>query len=454
MRKSVSLGLVLVGYIVLGLAIPTYAIEYGGFGIRPAYPRPDNPRTESIFVHTTKPGETIEEGVIVANNTKETKSVLLYATDSTPSTDGGFACEQFSDEKDNVGGWITLEKTELTLAPVTSQTVKFTIKVPDNPPVGENDGCVVVQEKKADSAGVGSGVNLAIRSGLRVALTVEGEIHRSLEFVKLDLLRNTLDTGKKVTVLKPAVKNTGNVSVDADVNITTRYWTGWKLIQQGGQYPIFAGRTSEWNFELPSSFWGGVMIASSSVSYDPSLQAEVGKNTAGELKKIRGPVKFFWLMPTLWGFVIELLILLIVLAALFLLWLDAKRKKWMRQDWEQYKVKQGDNIVGLGKQFNVNWKLIAMRNKLRAPYILEPGLMLFVPGSETAPMPSKKSFPSGSSHKKLITVLADKGDTLSDIAKYAGISVSELAHLNKIRRVTGYKIKPGQEFIIPDPDVT
>lgn len=33
-----------------------YAIEYGGFGGRPAYPRADNDRTESIFIHTLEPG--------------------------------------------------------------------------------------------------------------------------------------------------------------------------------------------------------------------------------------------------------------------------------------------------------------------------------------------------------------------------------------------------------------
>ena len=34
----------------------SFAIEYGGFGGRPAYPRADNPRTESIFIHTLEPG--------------------------------------------------------------------------------------------------------------------------------------------------------------------------------------------------------------------------------------------------------------------------------------------------------------------------------------------------------------------------------------------------------------
>lgn len=37
------------------------AIEYGGFGGRPAFPREDNARTESIFIHTLEPGITQKE---------------------------------------------------------------------------------------------------------------------------------------------------------------------------------------------------------------------------------------------------------------------------------------------------------------------------------------------------------------------------------------------------------
>lgn len=37
------------------------AIEYGGFGGRPAFPREDNARTESIFIHTLDPGAVQKE---------------------------------------------------------------------------------------------------------------------------------------------------------------------------------------------------------------------------------------------------------------------------------------------------------------------------------------------------------------------------------------------------------
>lgn len=40
---------------ISSFSLSVEAIEYGGFGGRPAYPRADNPRTESIFIHTLEP---------------------------------------------------------------------------------------------------------------------------------------------------------------------------------------------------------------------------------------------------------------------------------------------------------------------------------------------------------------------------------------------------------------
>lgn len=135
-------------FFALIVSLPASAIEYGGVGGRPAYPQPGNPRTDSIFIHTLEPGTEQKEGVRIVNNTKEIKTLILYASDSTPSTGGSFACEQFSEPKDDVGAWITLDKKEVTLEPATNVIVPFVISVPENADVGEHNGCILIQEKK------------------------------------------------------------------------------------------------------------------------------------------------------------------------------------------------------------------------------------------------------------------------------------------------------------------
>jgi hypothetical protein len=101
MQKSTFFQLALVSCLLLFSHL-SFAIEYGGSGGRPAYPNPDNKRSESIFVHELEPGTEKADGVRVINNTPDKKTFIIFSADSTPSTDGAFACKQFSEEKKDV----------------------------------------------------------------------------------------------------------------------------------------------------------------------------------------------------------------------------------------------------------------------------------------------------------------------------------------------------------------
>jgi hypothetical protein len=353
-----------------------FAIEYGGIGGRPAYPQADNPRTESIFIHTLNPGETQEEGVLVVNNTAEQKTMLVYAVDSTPSTGGAFACEQLSQTKDDVGAWITLEKSEVTLESRKSELVPFTIIVPENASVGEHNGCIVIQEKLAKPEGE-SGVSLSFRTGMRVVITIPGELERKLEIVGFNVARK--NDGNGSFLLQPTVKNLGNVSIDANIQVVTRYFFGSAYITHGGQYSILRGDTSDWNFELKKPFWGGWYHSSFFVEYDENSEAGVGENSGKKLTRLKGPSVWFFSFPTAAGLAIEAAVLLLIAFGVFLFWLSQKRKNWMKKNWVEYKVKAGEDIKTLAEKFNVSWKLLAKTNKLKAPYALKLGKKIKVP---------------------------------------------------------------------------
>lgn len=442
----------------------TQAIEYGGIGIRPAYPRTDNPRTQSIFVHTLEPGSVTNEGVEVVNNTQQEKRLKVYSTDGTASNDGAFTCKQLSAEKEGVGAWIALEEEEVTLPPLSSKIVNFTINVPEDPLVGENDGCIAMQEIKevVEGADKQSGVQLSLRTGIRVALTVPGDLRKGVDLLALSVTRN--DNGKYV--LHPAVKNNGNVGLDVDIQVITRYWTGYKFFENGGGYTLLTRKETKWNYEIPNSFWGGVMISRLYGSYDPNVDTEIGQSHDFNKILVKGPFKLFWMMPSLWGFVIELLILLSLLGLGFLIFLKRKQMAWMKKDWKAYKVKKDETIMTLAKKFNVGWHLLAVKNRIKAPYILVPGDNIWVPSDadKLAVEPVKKDWLAGLKmfkrkpvdttprERKMITVEADAGDTIKDVAVWAGISLREFKKLNNITKAGNFKAKPGQEFIVPDPD--
>ena len=362
-------------FLLSALSSNAFAMDYGGIGVRPAYPQEGNDRSQSIFVHTLNPSEVKDEGVLVVNNTADTKTLLVYAVDSTPSTDGGFACKQISESKNDVGSWITLDKEEVTVEAGKNVLVPFKIRVPSNAAAGEHDGCVITQEK-LEKSGVTSGVSLSFRTGLRVAITIPGDVVRKLQVTDFKVLPK--DDGSFIMQLK--ARNPGNVSIDADIGVVNRYFFG--LVNgetYGGQYSILREDTKDWNFELPKPFWGGWYRASYSIKYDDSKDAAIGVVTGAKLTELTGNSDWFYSPPTNTAKMIEITFLLFVIFGLFLLGLSFKRKIWVRKSWIDYEIVADETITSVAEKFDIAWKILAKANKLKAPYELKPGEKIKVP---------------------------------------------------------------------------
>lgn len=339
------------------------ALEYGGFGGRPSYPRQDNPRTESIFIHTLEPGTNKKEGVTVINNTNDKKTFIIYGADSTPSSGGAFACEQISEKKEDVGLWINLSKKEVTLNPASNEIVPFTINVPKTASVGEHNGCILIMEKKAASKDQ-AGVSLSTRVGLRVAITIPGEMVR-----KLEILGFTIKFQNGIYTLQPRVKNTGNVSIDTDVKVVTSHWFGKSISVKGGQYPVLRGDISEWNFEIKKPFWGGLYRSKLLISYDADSKATVGLNTDAKMTAL-GKSAWFFSLPTFLGFILELAFVALVVYFKNKLKQNKKNQEWIKNNWVEYIVEPNESIQSLATKFNIPWKSLAKVNNLKPPYVL------------------------------------------------------------------------------------
>jgi len=304
---------------------PVYAIEYGGIGGRPAYPRVDEPRSESIIIHNILVGEVIQDGITIINNTTFKKTLLIYATDDTPSTDGGYACKQLSEPKVKVGTWITLEKSEVTLNPGTSELVKFVINVPAVLDVGEHNGCLVVQEKL--EASQAAGVNLSLRTALRILLTVPGDVIRLLELTSFEVI----DRSATTILLKPMVTNKGNISVDATINVNVTNSITREIITYGGGYSVLTNNPLVINFEFFKPLFGGFFYTQAIVSY----------NNGQTDNQIFSDIITFFVWPQLLGWVYIILIILpIVLFIIFLIYKKKRKKnqKVVRKKRPRYKI--------------------------------------------------------------------------------------------------------------------
>lgn len=112
---------------------------------------------------------------------------------------------------------------------------------------------------------------------------------------------------------------------------------------------------------------------------------------------------------------------------------------------QTYIVQKGDVLGRIASKFDVSTKRLIEMNNLANPDVLFVGQELVVPagGGAASVAPVKKST---SSVKKGGTYEIQKGDTLSEIAVAAGVSIADLCSLNNI---SPDKIFAGQKIFIP-----
>jgi LysM repeat protein len=355
------------------LAAPVAAVDSGGIGGKPANPRADNPRTQSIFVYELKPGARTSDAVKVINNTESTKTLLVYAVDSQVSSGGAFACAQKVDTPVSVGSWIKLAKQEVTLKPNSSENVGFVLNVPKTASAGESNGCIVIQDAQQVPVQQGDGITLSFRTALRVAVTVPGKITKGLSFTNLVVTNPQPGTLRMTTGLK----NGGNVSLDTNLDVRVKTLFGTTAQRAGGQYPVLANSEASFNFEVPKSFWGGWYMAQAKASFNPDLASSLGE--AGSTKTINSQAVRFFIAPKPLALAIELVgLALIAGATLYILRLRRKLRK-LHASSKVFVVEKGDTLQSLAEEYHVSWKDIARLNKLKPPYHLKPKDRIKIP---------------------------------------------------------------------------
>ena len=371
--RNVLAGLLAIG-IVLAMPAAAFA-ESGSIGGRPAQPDPSNSRTKSIFVKTIAPGTTVNDVVEVVNNTNVKKTIAVYATDSVVSSGGAFACAQMADGSNNVGKWITLSQSLVEVAAYESAKIPFTIAAPANAEPGEQNGCINIQEQK--NTEFQSGVALSFRTAIRVAILIPGDVKKEITPQGLTIVEKS-----DKLVVSPSVKNTGNVSVDADITTVVRSLFGTVQSTQTSTFPVLRSELTNWNFEMGKPFWGGLYNASFNATYDASTNF-IGDTTNKQPKTIDGQTRLIFVTPSLVAFLIEFIIFVGIIVGAYFLYRYLVHKKNVKT-WVDYKVKPNDNLETIAAKQAIAWKLLARENSIKAPYILQSDQIIKVPGKAHA----------------------------------------------------------------------
>lgn len=380
--RSICLILLLGAVVVIPLS--ANAIEYRGIGGQPANPRADNPRSGSIFIYELKPGDSVNDAVIVRNGTDKTQSILVYPADSIVSSGGAFACKQRVEKAEQVGSWITMEKNEVTLPAQGSETVNFTLKVPADADVGEHNGCMAIQSGTQTAEKDVNGLTLSFRSAIRVAVTVPGKISKALDITSLKTQKISDNSKEGVQVV---FRNRGNVSLDTDVTVDMKGPFGRKIDTINGTYAMLSGVSTELNFELkrPKIPWFYTINAVGKYNDDPNLP--LGQQSDKTKQVSESITLIIW--PSLKQTAISLLVLAIIVALIVKLVNKRYLLKRQQKSARRYTVQKGETIETIAKKLSVNWYDIALLNNLKAPYKVQKGKRIYVPSK--AKVRSKKA---------------------------------------------------------------
>lgn len=362
------------------------AVEYGDIGGRPASIDTHNDRTKSIFIFNLEAGKTAQNGVEVANNGPARKDIAIYAVDAQHASGGNLACAQKVEVRQEVGSWINLEKTTVTLDPHAKEVIPFHLSIPHGVEPGEHNGCIIIQDtSQTPQANSNSGVNLSFRSAIRVAVTVQGDVKKDLaiESVKIK------DVDDKL-LIHTVLRNSGNVSLDTDVSGSIKSLIGTTVHSSDSAFVVLAENTQESNIEAERFFWGGWYILDVTATYnsDPhSGLGEVGTRSSTSTRQII----FIWPQPLALG--IELIGLLVLLSGGYYIFTIVRARRHWKNNTTPYTVQDGDTLQSIADKHGLPWRLIANINHIRKPYSLPTDHTLQIPQNP-------KTTPNGQATRK------------------------------------------------------
>jgi len=142
-RCCCALALALLLCALFGGRVTAASADGPTFSLRPAHSDPARPATKGYFISDAAPGRAIEDEVVVRNSGTVAGTVRLFAVDAMTGQNGGSDFPSEADPRRDVGNWICIGRTELTLQPDEEQTVAFTITIPDDATAGQHLGGLV-----------------------------------------------------------------------------------------------------------------------------------------------------------------------------------------------------------------------------------------------------------------------------------------------------------------------
>ncbi|MFH0905699.1 MAG: DUF916 domain-containing protein [bacterium] len=352
--------------------ISNLPVSAAGLGVIPqALPNQPN---RSWFVYTMSQGVTQEDAIVVNNHGEKPVTAVLEALDGTSTGSGGFTLVKDASFNQDLGKWIELQRTEVAVPAGGSVEVPFKVTVPSQAGPGEHSGGIVVSEKSVSSGGM----QLKVRVGARMYITVPGPISRKITFQKVT---HEFIDGK--LHFKVQAKNASNVNLSPTVDIKLRGLI-WGLGQSDKDNGTFLPNSTimldkTWNHSAPVLGWFRATITLHTLTTE-QISEDGSKKSLPNL-----PFKYsysFWVGGPLVALLAGIIILGWLIYRLFVYLLD--RRKFATKT-TVVTVGRNESIMHIAEKTGALPQSIIKFSRLKWPYALNPGDKLLVPNDRLTP---------------------------------------------------------------------
>ncbi|MGI5247382.1 WxL protein peptidoglycan domain-containing protein [Dactylosporangium sp. CA-139066] len=296
------------------------------WSVQPAGAQGPDGRKEFSY-RDIKPGTVVHDYVAVTNFSAMPVTFQLYATDALNGNNGALQLQPAAEKPKDVGAWVQIMKTSVTLKPNERANEPITLTIPDTATPGDHTGGILASIGVEENSANGP-VKVDRRLGVPLYLRVAGPLSPGIavESVSASYHGSPNPFSGGSTDVTLTVHNTGNVrlNVSPEVVVKGLYW-----LKVAGAHPtafpnLLPGSSTQITVHLDGVFPLGPMTVR--VKAVPSQITALGLPLAETEPKAVETEAFLWATP--WPLL--LLIVLLVGGYFGVRWLRRTRRG--RQD--------------------------------------------------------------------------------------------------------------------------
>jgi len=296
------------------------------WGVRPVKSNDPDQADRANFSFELKPGESLDDGLVVTNHDERPIRLDLYAADAFLGDSGQLDVLPAGEESTTLGAWITMDRARVTIAPEKSKRIGFDLAIPDSVEPGDYSAAVITSLRTRDPD---EGITVDRRLGIRMHVRVGGPITPSVSVTDIDVDYDDQvnPVGRGAASVTYTVSNTGNVRVTTahDVEISGPFGILTAKAKPFDGVELLPGSSIDYEVSVPAVT--PLVRPTAKVTVDPTVVPAPGRSPQAAPATVEE--QSFWAVP--WA-------LLTVIAVIGLTVVAARHAREQRKSAEEERI--------------------------------------------------------------------------------------------------------------------